>query len=358
VKSPIPLQDSGPGEHRLLARLLGAGTLVLDERDVPCFASAAACALFGADDEGELRDTWSSLAVQLRAGDWPRALRDGEAFHARADIVTARGPRSIRYELHAVDAARGYRALLVRDRVALSAGDGPLVLASEAEANRHVLTGLVHAAKGPLNNFNLTLSLLASSLARTDAPGAKTSAKRARYVDVLQSEAARLAACIEEINALTPAPAPVPSREPIDVGAMSHECARVLRHGATMREVSIDVDVPAQPVNATGDPRLVRLALLSLAISVIELTAPGGRIGWQVTLAHPRGPARIVLSTSQARLPQALVATLFRLSCIAGSAHTAAIAARVIVEAQGGELVVRDGRDGEASLAIVLPAHA
>ncbi|HEY3555408.1 MAG TPA: hypothetical protein VGL67_09925, partial [Casimicrobiaceae bacterium] len=251
-----------------------------------------------------------------------------------------------------VDATSGYRAVLVRDRAVLSPGDTTLLLASEAETNRHVLTGLVHGAKGPLNNFNLTLSLLASNVARGDAGKTDEAAtKRTCYVGVLQSEAQRLAGYIDEINALTLAHAP--AREAIDLAALSQQCVRVLRHGATMREVNLDVDVPADAVHTIGDPRLVRLALLSFAITVIELTAAGGRVAWRISQAQD--DARIRLTTSQPRLPRALVDGLFRLSCTAECAHTGAIAGRVIMESQGGEVIVHDGHDGHAGLALHFP---
>jgi signal transduction histidine kinase len=348
------MPDSGPHDHRLLARLLEAGTLVLDEADMLRFASATACSLLGADDEAQLRRAWAPLAAQLGIPNWPRRLRDGEAFHGRADVVTARGPRSLRYELHVVDATSGYRALLVRDRALLSPGDTTLLLASEAEANRHVLAGLVHAAKGPLNNFNLTLSLLARNVARADAGRTdEAQTKRTRYIGVLQSEALRLAACIDEINALTLTH--VPAREALDLAALSQQCARVLRHGATMREVNLDLDVPSDPVEMMGDPRLVRLALLSFAINVIELTAAGGRVAWRVSREPDN--ARVRLTTSQPRLPRALVDGLFRLSCTGECAHPGAIAARVIIEAQAGEVIVHDGREGHAGLALRFPLH-
>ncbi|HET9670288.1 MAG TPA: hypothetical protein VFQ93_11820 [Casimicrobiaceae bacterium] len=346
------MHDSGPHDHRLLARLLEAGTLVLDEADTLRFASHAACSLLGADNEEQLRRAWAPLSAQLGIPNWPRRLGDGEAFHGRADVVTARGPRSLRYELHVVDATSGYRALLVRDRAVLSPGDTTLLLASEAEANRHVLTGLVHAAKGPLNNFNLTLSLLARNVARADAGKTdEATTKRTRYIGVLQTEALRLAACIDEINALTLTP--VPAREAIDLAALSQQCTRVLRHGATMREVNLDLDVPADPVHTIGDPQLVRLALLSFAINVIDLTASGGRVGWRVS--REPDDVRVRLTTSQPRLPRALVDGLFRLSCTGECAHPGAIAGRVIIEAQAGEVIVHDGRDGHAGLALHFP---
>jgi signal transduction histidine kinase len=353
------LQDSGLPDSRLLARLLQAGTLVLDENDALTFASAGACQLFGVDDEAALRDRWSDLREQLRVERWPHTLPDGDAYHGRADLLTPAGPRAIRFEMHGMaDAGSMHRAVLVRDRARVLATDRALLLASEAQANRHVLTGLVHAAKGPLNNFNLTLALLSTGVARGDVLAAtpEAAARRTRYIDVLQKEAARLASCIDEIHALTVHHEP--SHEPIDLAAMSADCARVLRHGATMREVSLELDVPAQPVLATGDPQLVRLALLSFAICVLEFTPAGGRVAWRVTPGEPTRAASVAITTSRPVLPPTLASALFRLSCTAESDYSGAIAARLIVEAQGGDVVLHDAGDGTPGIMLHIPADA
>jgi signal transduction histidine kinase len=258
--------------------------------------------------------------------------------------------------MHVVDDGTGHRVVLVRDRGHLLPSDRALLLAAQAVANRHVLTGLVHAAKGPLNNFNLTLALLAAGVARGDADNARpgAAAKRARYVEVLQNEAARLAACVDEIHMLTLVPDD--ARETIDLAALAQDCARVLRHGATMREVVLELDLPARTVNAVGDPALVRLALLSFAISLIELTARGGRVGWQLTQERRGAPPKVAMTTSEASLPRAFASGLFRLACTAESPFAAAIAARLVVEAQGGDVVVHDGSDTTAGILLALPA--
>jgi signal transduction histidine kinase len=354
-----PLQDSSLSDSRLLARLLQAGTLVLDARDDVRFASAGACELLGVADEAALRDCWSEMRTQLRVAQWPRRLPDGRAYQGRADLRTAAGTRAIRFELHAVDdAGNAHRVALVRDRAHLLPSDRALLLASEAQANRHVLTGLVHAAKGPLNNFNLTLALLAATAPRTEgvAATAEAVARSARYLEVLRNEAARLAGCIDDIHALTVRHAP--SHEPFDLCAMSLECARVLRHGATMREVGLEIDVPARPLQAMGDAQLVRLALLSFTIEILDLTSPGGRVGWRVTHADGTRFLCVSLTTSQAVLPPALVTSLFRLSCTAESDYSATIAARLIVEAQGGDIVLHDGAGQPPGFLIRLPARA
>jgi signal transduction histidine kinase len=352
------LQESGLPDSRLLARLLQAGTLVLDQHDTLTFASAGACDLLGVDDEAALREHWSQLRAQLRVDRWPRTLPDGDAYHGRADVLTPAGPRAIRFEMHGMaDAGSLHRAVLVRDRAHVLATDAALLLASEAQANRHVLTGLVHAAKGPLNNFNLTLALLSAGVARGDAfaPTPEAAARRTRYIDVLQKEATRLASCIDEIHGLTVRHEP--SREPIDLAAMSIDCARVLRHGATMREVSLELDVPG-PVMAIGDPQLVRLALLSFTICVLELTPPGGRVAWRVMRERHTHAPSVAITTSQPVLPRALATALFRLSCMAESNYSGAIAARLIIEAQGGEVILHDAGDGAPGILLHIPGHA
>lgn len=353
------LQESGLPDSRLLARLLQAGTLVLDEHDTLTFASAGACDLLGVDDEAALRAHWSELRAQLRVDRWPRTLPDGDAYHGRADVLTPAGPRAIRFEMHGMaDAGSLHRAVLVRDRARVLATDNALLLASEAQANRHVLTGLVHAAKGPLNNFNLTLALLSAGVARGDALAStpEAAARRTRYIDVLQKEATRLASCIDEIHVLTVRHEP--SREPIDLVATSIDCARVLRHGATMREVSLELDVPGQPVMGIGDPQLVRLALLSFTICVLELTPAGGRVAWRVMHdRHTLAPS-VAITTSQPVLPRALATALFRLSCMAESDYSGAIAARLIVEAQGGDVILHDAGDGAPGILLHIPGHA
>ncbi len=353
------LQDSGPADSRLLTRLLQAGTLLIDDEDRLRFASAGACELMGVADFDALRDRWHDLAAQLRIDRWPRTLPDTQTFHGRADLATSSGSRAIRYEMHALDDhGRVHRAILVRDRARLLPSDRALLLASEAQANRQVLTGLVHAAKGPLNNFNLTLALLAAGLARDDGSAATpdASARRRRYVDVLQNESARLAACIDEIHALTIVRDA--SREPIDLCAMARDCTRVLRHGATMREVGVEVDVPDLAVTAFGDPQLVRLALLSFTICVLELTSAGGRVSSRVRGGNGEDAASVAITTSEPKVPPALAHALFRLACTAESDYAAAIAARLIIEAQGGDVVLHDNDTSAPGVVLHLPSCA
>lgn len=347
------LQDSGPQDLSLLSHLLQTGSLVLDEHDDVASASPPACELFGVADVEMLRVHWPALRMPLRIADWPAASVSDAPHCGRADISTPAGARAIRFEVHSLADAHVRRVVLVRDRARLLPSDRALLLASEALANRYVLTGLAHTAKGPLNNFQLTLALLAASMSRGDAsPDAL--ARRKRHLDVLQSEVARLSACIDEVQALTLPHDP--SRGPIDLAAISRDCARLLLHGATMREVRVDLDAPDEPAIAHGDGPLVRLALLSLAICMIESVPPGGRIGWQV--APDAETPCIALQTTEPALPPSLRAALFRLSCTAECDYSAATAARLVIEAQRGEVVVEDGAGTPPAILLRVPARA
>jgi signal transduction histidine kinase len=359
VNARKPLQDSGPPDSRLLARLLQAGILVLGERDELRFASTAACDAFGVASEAELRAAWDDIAAQLAVADWPRDLQDGVAYHGRADVRMSAGVRCVRFETHALGhPGSAQRVVLVRDRGHLSPGDRTMLLASEAQANRHVLTGLVHAAKGPLNNFNLTLALLAAGLARAEALsiGPEMLARWTRYVDVLRNEAVRLAGSVDEIHALTLLHEPAP--EAIDLCATLRGCAHVLRHDAAIREIDLELDAPESALYAMGDPQLVPLALLAFTICLLDATPSGGRVAWRLTDSEHMRALTIAITTSHLPLPAGLVDSLFRLSCVTDSAHSAAIAGRLIIEAQGGDVLVDNGDTGTPGFRIRIPARA
>ena len=351
---PAPLHDPGLSAATILAQHLPDIGVVVDTDGRCSFANPRACELLGAANPEALGREWSSLRGALRPG---RQDAGRSPLLRRVDLRTPAGVRKLRLEVHAVPGESRF-VLLLRDRAVLGRADRAQLLASEAKANQYALTGLVHDAKGPLNNFNLTLALLSAGVARGDvlAATAEAAARRTRYIDVLQKEAARLASCIDEIHALTVRHEP--TEEPIDLAATSVACARVLRHGATMREVNLELDVPEQPVMAIGDPQLVRLALLSFTICVLELTPPGGRVMWRVLREGDTHAALVVITTSRPVIPRALATALFRLSCTAESDYSGAIAARLIVEAQGGDVALRETGDGAPGFLLQLRGHA
>lgn len=349
-----PLQDSGPGTARLLASLNQNGVLVVGERDELRFANEAAWMLLGFDSDATLRRAWPQVADQLHIDEWPRDPREGSAFHGRAAVKTATGSRSIRFEMHGIDAGMGRTCVvLVRDRGHLSTIDDTVLLASEAKLHRTLLAGLVHAARGPLNNFNLTLALLDHQVARSQAPDApETLARLKRYVEVLRTETARLARGLDDIHALTEQHEP--TRETMDLCAMLRECARVLRHDATLREISLDVDAPDTPVLAIGDPPLLQRAVLALTLYLLEIAQPGSCIVWRIENDAGSG-ATVSITASAAESSAALQHEMYRLSCTTGADFVSTVAGRLIIEAQGGAITLQNGSDRSRGFMVRMP---
>jgi hypothetical protein len=77
-------------------------------------------------------------------------------------------------------------------------------------------------------------------------------------------------------------------------------------------------------------------------------------------VAHAPGSdsPSVEITTSQPALPPELVAALFRLSCTAESVHSSAIAARLIIEAQGGDVSLQDATRGTPGFLLRMPGHA
>jgi signal transduction histidine kinase len=344
------LQDSGPTDSRFFSHFLQPGVLVADARGGLRFASASACQLFGVADESALRARFPDIAAHLRL--YGSEASSGPQY-GRADVPTDAGVRAIRFEMHTVhDKGTPLRVVFVRDRTRPLPGDRALLLASEALANRHVLTGLVHSAKGPLNNFSLTLALMEAGLgrARESGPTPELLARFERYVEVLHNESTRLAGVVDSIHALTLSSRG--DRDAIDLCAIARDCAAVLRHAATMREVALELDAPEPAILGTGAPDLVRLAVLCAAITVIDLTAAQGRVTLRVA-REDAGNAGLRVLTTQPALPSALVSGVFGLSCTTDSEFSPAVAARLVVEAQDGGLTLAD--DDEPGFVLQIP---
>ncbi len=355
-----PLQDSGLSDGRLLACLLQSDVVILDEHGAFRFASAGACALLGAPSEAALRDQWPTLAAQFGLSDIAWLSRDDAPIQGRVDLCNGAGSHPLRFELHAF-AQNGHprRVLLLRGRDRIASADRVLLLASEAIANRPVLSGLIHEAKGPLNNFKLTLALLAASIERSEhsATPPETLARWHRYLGLLDTEGTRLVDCLDDMHAL--AQAREPARERIDIGALLRDVVRVLRHAATMREAHIDLEPPPDPIWVAGDPRLLRLALSSLTLCVLDVSPPGADVTWCIEPVVADIPARSLrVTASRCVLPPDLAAEIFGIRCATRSDHVAAIAARTIIEAHGGDIALATGADGAAGFALRIPTLA
>lgn len=120
---------------------------------------------------------------------------------------------------------------------------------------------------------------------------------RLRYVDALRGEIPRLCDGLDAIQAH--ATTPLPSHEACDIATIVQDIVRDLHDEAVIREIGLAADGCDDPVTARGDPRLLRLALLSLTVAMLDVTAADGGIRLRVEPARDDAyGATIAIATS------------------------------------------------------------
>ena len=266
----LKMQDSGLSLCRLLADFLHVGVLLVDEAGICRFANEQACELLDVADEAAAGARWSALRGPIAPG-----KPDGAPVRQTFDLTTARGVRRLRVEAHALrDAGGVHYAVLLRDRAAIGPADRLPMLATRAQASRAVLSGLVHGASGPLNNFNLTLAVLDADVEPFDAfpHAAAACARLRRHLGVLRSEAFTLVSSLEELRALADRRPRDPAR--IDLAESVRDVARWLRHEAVVREAAIAADAPS-PAWVVADRDALTLALVAIASRLLGACGPG-----------------------------------------------------------------------------------
>ena len=72
-------------------------------------------------------------------------------------------------------------------------------------------------------------------------------------------------------------------RQPVDLGAVVEESARVLMHMAEARQVQLKLERAAVDTQVDADPDQMRQLVLHLASNAIKFTPPGGRVAVRVT---------------------------------------------------------------------------
>ena len=108
------LHDSGPYDGRLLDELLQAGVLMLDGQQRCCFASARACAHFGASDEAALLAGWDDFRTDLGLPD-VTALGVGDPpLQRRSDLPAVGLPSYATVRALGVEPARVFQAGVAR----------------------------------------------------------------------------------------------------------------------------------------------------------------------------------------------------------------------------------------------------
>lgn len=137
--------------------------------------------------------------------------------------------------------------------------------------------GLTHETKAPLSAIRAAAELLDEGLPPED---------QRRFLTNIRTEAARLEQLVDRILELSALEARHSLKDvrPLDLAGIFHEVAESAQPIADQKGVALEVQVPAAAVSGatlpvpSGDPLLVRQALLNLVHNSLRWTPPEGRV--------------------------------------------------------------------------------
>ena len=231
--------------------------------------------------------------------------------------------------------------------------------------------GLAHEIRNPLSTIGLNLELLAESLGGTEPDDAddREVARRKRMLRTVQRECGHLAGILDAF--LEFARAAAPALEPADLDGLVREFGEFFAPTAEAAGVRLTVVPAADLPPVRLDPRLMRQALLNLALNAQQALTAGGdpadpRAGHEphVELAtRPilRGPAggavELTVADNGPGVPAETRAAMWDpfVSSKPGGSGLGLPTVKKIVEAHGGRIHCESGPGGTV-FRIALPS--
>lgn len=333
----------GGQELAALALLIGAGVVLLDRRLQLRFASPAAMKLLDCDED-ELKRSWPAMAEKLDAGAFSKAQPGGTPVSFDAEFPLRQRRLRLCAEAHAL--ADGY-VLAFKERGRIEGADALLLPASQMRTLRYLTSAFVHDVNAPINNLRLTLSLLEATMGST---AGEREERWRRYAAVMKEEVARLSSLVQGLPGLLLCEKTASSGT-LDLRQVIEEVSRLTKHEATARGVKRNFKVPAEPVLVQGNRDRLRLALLNLAIVLIESTPAGGAV--DLTASCNDDNTHVQLGATSSPPPDCLRTELLT-PPVDGDAVGIA-AARLIVESHEGSLDCY--HEGNIAFRVTLPLH-
>lgn len=177
--------------------------------------------------------------------------------------------------------------------------------------------GLAHEIKNPLSTLVLNAQILREDILDLELPDDRAGSI-VRRVDTLTRESNRLKDILEDF--LRYAGRMVLDLEPCDLRDLLHELADFIHPQCDRAAVRLRVDLPAQPAAASVDARLIKQALLNLAVNALQAMGdappPGAESSRELILKlephTPGAPVRIHIIDTGPGIPESARDEVFR----------------------------------------------
>lgn len=336
-----------------LSRIMNVGVLALGPAGNLEFANPLACELLGGAGEAGLAQRWVDLKPLVLAGPLP----DGPVPLRRvANIPLDGAERSLRVEIYRLEEQQrtGY-LVLVKDRRAADMLETDLVLASQMRSLAHVYRVLAHDLKAPLNSMQLTLELLADSVAGRNPAGAEPGSRERsqRHLTILREELARLNRILQGTFEQNEPLGSVP--QTFDLRDVIREINRLLLPQARRQRVEMEVQLPDGGVSVAGYRDRLKQALLNLVLSRLEAMPDGGRL--TIGAALQDSTAIVTVEDGVAGIPAGLLDEIYQMHFTTRKSITGSglYLARLVVESHGGEIVAESKPGAGARFKLILP---
>lgn len=152
------------------------------------------------------------------------------------------------------------------------------------------VSNVSHELRTPISNVKLYLSLLERGKPE----------KRARYLEVLQQESARLENLIEnllDLSRLDAGQAPVIPR-PIELEGLLINLIEIHRQTAAAKDLHLETQFPPAIPPANGDRNQIIQVLSNLIANAISYTPPGGKITTRLGTAEIEGRPYVTITVA------------------------------------------------------------
>ena len=213
-------------------------------------------------------------------------------------------------------------------------------------------SGLAHEIRNPLNSIKINMQLLQEDLEELDM----SQEEREGFVDtfrMMHEEILRLDGLMT--NFLTYARPIELKAEPVEVCGFLKDLLAFLQPQAAERQVSLELDIPGEPLSLDLDVQKIRQSLLNILINDIQILSPGGTV--RVELKPIRDLAIIRISDDGPGMTEDFMREIFvafRSQRKGGTGLGLSIANRFI-QAHGGGIKVESIPGEGTTFSVILP---
>lgn len=343
------------GRFVALGQAVNVGVLLLDRVGRFEFASRRARELFGCASDEALARVLEEVRPALERGLLQRPLSTREGVRIDVAPSSREGGGQVRLEIYPLGQGETEgHLILVRDPATIKALETDMRLASQLRGLARLYLSVVHDIRAPLGAVVVHVELLRATFQNVDAAQDGVLERARGYLAVVDQELQRLRRSLDSL--LNHAALPRDDLEELDARDLIHDVENLLGPQCVRQKVALKVRVPDGPVRVLGTRDALKQALINLGINALEAMPEGGTLN--LSLEGVDSKATISIADSGPGIAPEIRDRIFTMHFTTKRTGTGIglYVARVVVEANGGQIRVDTEAGRGARFQIDLPA--